>query len=174
MRYFIKKFSDPLGWQGVFGLALLILAGIFYTLALEPLDQETSFMRNRLKAAHSKAAMHARTFSLDDRQKELGFFFESLPVEADVTDVLASIYSLAEASGVAFNQAEYHLDDKDRPRLEYGIAFPVQSEYGKVRYFVSRVLAEHQAISLDQINFQRDKINDPILKTEIRFTLFLR
>lgn len=174
MKQQLNQLREQLGWQGMSGVILLILSGIFFIFALDPLEQETGFLRNRLKEAHSKAAMHSRTFSLGDQQKELGLFFESLPVEGDVTDVLASIYSIAEASGVEFKQADYHLEEKDRPRLEYGINFPVQGEYGKVRYFVSRVLAEHHAISLDQINFQRDRINDPMLKAEIRLTLFLK
>ena len=71
-------------------------------------------------------------------------------------------------------QAEYHLDEKSKPRLEYGMYFPVQGGYANIRQFVFRVLADHSAIALDQINFQRDKVNDSILKAEVRLTLFLR
>lgn len=174
MRKLFNQFREQLGWQGIAGIVLLALAGVFMILTLKPLELEIAFMHNHLDTARSKAAIQTRTFSLGGQQKELGVFFESLPVEQDVTDVLASIYSIAEASGVELKQAEYHLDDKDRPRLEYGMNFPVMGEYGKIRYFVSRVLAEHPVISLDQTNFQRDRINDPVLKAEIRLTLFLR
>lgn len=174
MKRLLDRFKEQLGWQGVSGVALLVLAGVFSVLVLDPLEQETGFMHGRLEDARSKAAMQARTFSLGDQQKELGRFFESLPAEQDVTDILAKVYAIAEACGIGFKQAEYHLETKDNPRLEYRITFLVQGDYGKVRYFVSRVLAEHPAISLDQIRFQRDKINDPLLKAEIRLTLFLR
>ncbi len=173
MNQLLIKIKEQLGWQGITGVLLLALAGTFLTLTLKPLEEETTFMHNRLDAARSKAAMHSRTFSLGDRQKELGLFFESLPLEQDVTDILASIYSVAEASGVEFKQADYQLNDKDTPRIEYGIVFPVQGDYAKIRLFVSRVLADHSAIALDQINFQRDKVNNPILKADIRMTLFL-
>lgn len=173
MRQLLKQFKEQLGWQGMAGIVLLALAGASWMLTLQPLERETAFMHSRMEVARSKAAIQTRTFSLGSRQKELGVFFESLPAEQDVTDVLASIYSVAEASGVELKQAEYHLDDKDSPRVEYRMVFPVQSEYGKIRLFVSRVLADHPAIALDRINFQRDRINDPILKAEIRLTLFL-
>lgn len=174
MKRFLEQFNEQLGWQGVAGVVLLVLAGGFSALALDPLEQETGFMRSRLEDAQSKAAMQARTFSLGDKQKELGLFFESFPAEEDVTDILAKICAIAEASGVGFKEAEYALEARDNPRLEYKVTFPVQGDYGRVRYFVSRVLAEYPAISLDQINFQRDRVNDPVLKAEIRLTIFLQ
>lgn len=174
MKQFIGQFSEQLGWQGMSGIVLLALAGAFQMLALKPLQQEVTFTRSHLDVAHAKTSMQSRTFSLGDRQKELGMFFDSLPAEEDVTDILASIYSVAEASGVELKQAEYHPDSNNKSRVEYGMVFPVQGEYAKIRYFVARVLADHPAIALDQVNFQRDKISDPILKAEIRFTLFLR
>lgn len=172
MRQIFNEFREQMGWQGMAGIVLLVLA-VALVPALKPLEKETMFMQSYLDAARSKTAMHTRTSSLGDRQRELGVFFDSLPTEQDVTDILASIYSVAEASGAEFKQAEYHLNDKGKPRVEYGIVFPAQGEYAKIRLFVSRILADNPAISLDQINFQRDKINNPILKAEIRLTLFL-
>jgi Tfp pilus assembly protein PilO len=174
MRELLNQIKNQLGWQGIVGVALFALAGFFMVFTLKPLELTSARMHSKLDAARSKAAIKTRTFSLDSRQKELELFFASLPAEQEVTDVLASIYSIAELSGVELKQAEYHLDDKNRPQLEYGMKFPVQGEYGKIRYLVSRVLAKHPAISLDKINFQRDKIDDPVLKAEIQLTLFLR
>ena len=174
MKQLFNQFREQLGWQGMSGIVLLALAGAFQMLALKPLQQEVMFMHSHLDAARAKTSMQSRTFSLGDRQKELGMFFDSLPAEQDVTDILGSIYSVAEASGVGLKQAEYHPDGNDKSRVKYGMIFPVQGEYAKIRYFVARVLADHHAIALDQISFQRDKISDPILKAEIRFTLFLR
>lgn len=131
-------------------------------------------MHSRLDATRANANAEAQTYNLGDRQKELGVFLDSLPDERDVTDILASIAVVAEASGVELKQAEYHLDNKNKPRVEYGLFFPVQGGYANIRHFVSRMLADHPAIALDQINFQRDRINDSILKAEIRLTLFLR
>jgi hypothetical protein len=174
MKRFFNQFKEQLGWQGMSGIVLLALAGAFQLLALKPLEQEVTFMRSHLDAALSETSIQSRTFSLGDHQKELGMFFDSLPDEEDVTDILASIYAVAEASGVGLKQAEYHPDREGKSRVVYGMVFPVQGEYAKIRYFVARVLADHPAIALDQINFQRDKISDPILKAEIRLTLFLR
>jgi Tfp pilus assembly protein PilO len=173
MRKQLIQLQEQLCWQGMSGLVLLALTGALHLLALQPLEQETAFMHSKLDATHSKANAQARTFDSGDRQQELGVFFDSLPDEEDVTDVLASISAAAEASKVELKQAEYRIGEKSMPRLEYGLYFPVQGGYANIRHFVFRVLADHPAMALDQISFQRDKVNDSALKAEIRFTLFL-
>lgn len=174
MRKQLIQLKEQLGWQGMSGLLLLLLTGALHILALQPLEQETAFMHSRLDAAHSKSNAQSKTFDSGDRQQELGAFFDSLPAEQDVTDILASISAVAEASKVELKQAEYRIDEKSKPRLEYGLYFPVQGGYANIRHFVFRVLADHPAMALDQINFQRDRVNDSVLKAEIRFSLFLR
>jgi hypothetical protein len=54
------------------------------------------------------------------------------------------------------------------------MVFPVQGEYANIRFFVFRVLSDHPAIALDQMNFKRDKVNDSMLKAEIKLTLFFK
>lgn len=174
MKQIFRQFREQLGWQGISGIVLLALVGAFQMLVLRPLEQEVIFMRSHLDKTHLKSSMQSRTYSLGNRQKELDVFFDSLPAEQDVTDVLGAIYSVAEASGVVLKQAEYRPESNNKSRVEYGMVFPVQGEYAKIRYFVARVLADHPAIALDQINFQRDKISDPVLKAEIRMTMFLK
>lgn len=174
MKQQLIQFREQLGWQGMAGIVLLGLVGMFQMLALQPLQQEVAFMRSHLDAARTKTSMQGRTLSLGERQNELGMFFDSLPAEQDVTDTLASIYAIAEASGVSLKQAEYHPDMHNKLWTEYGMDYPVEGEYAQIRYFVARVLADHPAIALDQIDFQRDKISDPVLKAHIRFTLFLQ
>lgn len=174
MKQMLNQFREQLAWQGISGLFLLLVVFLLHASALKPLEEETSFIHRKVDAARSKSSMQGRNYSSIDRQKELGEFFESLPSEEDVTDILATIYSVAEASKVGFKQAEYHLDDKDKRRREYRIVFPVQGEYANIRFFVFRVLSDHPAIALDQMNFKRDKVNDSMLKAEIKFTLFLK
>jgi len=173
MKQQLNQFREQMGWQGKVGIVLLSLAGIFQMLALQPLQQEVAFMHNHLDAAQAKISMQSRTLNLGDHQNELGMFFASMPGEQDVTDTLASIYAVAEASGVSLEQADYHPDMHYKLWTEYGMDYPVRGEYAQIRYFVARVLADHPAIALDKVSFQRDKSSDPVLKAQIRFTLFL-
>lgn len=174
MNRIISQMKEQLGWQGMSGLVLLILAGAFLTLSLDPLEEETAMMRGRIEAVRGKGAGDGKPFGTGDRQDELASFYESLPEEGEVTDMLASVYAVAEAASVELKQAEYHLDDKDSPRVEYVVNFPMRGEYTRIRAFLSRVLADNPAMALDQISFQRDRIGDGVLNANVKMTLFIR
>lgn len=174
MRQALEQMRAQFGWQGVAGLILLALAGAFNFLALQPLEQQTMFVHSSIEQARTKATSRARPNGLAGRQYELERFFDSLPAEQDVTDILAKIYLVAEASGVAIKQEDYHLEAKDSPRVEYVMIFPVKGEYVNIRAFLARVLADHPALALDGISFHRDKIDDSTLNADIRLTLFLK
>lgn len=174
MKKQLLQLREQLGWQGATGLLLLALVAALQILSLKPLEEETAFINKKVDAAREKSSRQGKSFGSMDKQKELGEFFESLPAEKDVTDILAMIAAVAEASRLELKQADYQLDDKNRKRLEYRMVFPVQGEYANIRFFVFRVLSDHPAIALDQVSFKRDKVNDSVLKAEIKFTLFLK
>ncbi len=174
MRQQLSQLKEQLGWQGVSGIVLLALAGAFHALSLQPLEQEVSYIHSRLDAVSSKSKGAAAPQNSGNRQNELRAFFDSLPREEDVTDILASISEVAEASQIEFKRAEYQPGEKGKTQMEYGLVFPVKGGYANIRHFVFRILADHHALALDQINFRRDAVNDSMLNAEIRFTLFLR
>jgi Tfp pilus assembly protein PilO len=170
----LKQIKEELGWQGMSGIALLLLAGVFFTFSLNPLEQQNAKMRSQLEAAHPKSSNGAGAFGAGDQQQETEAFFDSLPEENDVTDTLAKIYAIASRTGVELKQVGYRLDDKDSPRVEYGMSFPMTGDYARIRAFLSGVLTNNPAVSLDQVNFQRERISDTTLKADVRMTIFLR
>lgn len=168
----IEQLKTQLGWQGSTGVLLLLLTWTLHLGVLQSLEQETDYLRNRIDQGQSQKVSRI-TGLAGHRQDELEQFYDSLPVERDVTDILADIAVVADASGVELKQAEYHLSESGKSAQEYALYYPVQGGYANIRHFVLRVLADHPALALDQVGFQRDKINDPILKADIRFTIFL-
>ncbi len=170
----ISEAKEQLGWQGRYGIVLLALAGVFHQVVVAPLEQDASLMRIRMDAARAKAGIGHGLSGAANRQEELAAFYASLPNEKDVTDVLGSIYATAEAYGVQLSEASYHLEDKDRPRIEYSLNFPISGEYVQIRRFVFRILASYHAIALDQIDFQRAKIGEATLKANVKMTLFIQ
>jgi len=173
MNRLIDQLRHQLGWQGKSGIAILLLAALFLNLLLNPLERETLVMRSHLDAARAKSGGEHHAIA-GGRQQELAEFFDSLPEQKDVTDTLASIYAISEAAGVELKQADYHLEDRDAPRIEYTMNFPVRGEYPRIRAFIHSVLANNPAMALDQITFQRDKIGDAALNANVRLTLFLK
>lgn len=174
MNRLIKQLIEELGWQGISGITLLLLAAAFLPLKLNPLEQQTTLMRSQLEAARTKSGNGSQAFGAGDRQQELAAFYDSLPEEKDVTDTLAVIHSVAGVTGVELQQAEYHLDNKDPMQLEYGISFPVTGDYPRIRAFLSGMLSNNPALSLDQVTFQRDRVGDATLHATVKMTLFLK
>jgi Tfp pilus assembly protein PilO len=170
----VMQLREQLGWQGLAGLMLLLLILVFQVSILKQVQDETALMHRKVDVAHSKTIRVGPNIQSMGKQKDLENFIESLPGEEHITDVLAMIYSVAEASRVELKQAEYQLDDANATHMEYRMVFPVQGEYANIRFFVFRVLSDHPSIALDQMNFRRDKVNDSLLKAEIKFTLFLK
>jgi hypothetical protein len=174
IRRLIKDARDQLGWQGVTGIGLLLFAGVFLQVALNPLEQETTIIHARLQTARSDSRDGAQAFAGSDRQRELARFFAALPQEKDVTDTLAVIYDVAQKAGLRVQHAEYHVDNSNSSELCYQMNFPMQGEYPRIRAFLSRVLADNPALALDHISFRRDHIGDTTMNADVRFTLFLR
>ena len=56
------------------------------------------------------------------------------------------------------------MDEKDKPRIEYVMDFPMRGEYARIRLLVSHILAKHPYLALDQIDFKRDHISDATLQ----------
>lgn len=172
MNKLINQAREQLGWQGLAGVALLLVAWGFLNFALNPLEQETAQLSGNADLGHSNSGGYAG--GSGGSQEDLETFFDSLPREKSITDVLAKIDATAEAAHVSFKQADYTLDNKDSPLVEYVIDFPVKGEYPQIRAFLSSVLAGNPAMALDQVSIRRDKIGESILNANIKLTLFLR
>ncbi|HEY5993295.1 MAG TPA: hypothetical protein VIU46_01720 [Gallionellaceae bacterium] len=173
IKKLLQDAKEQLGWQGKYGIALLVFAGAFHAFTIAPLERQNLDMHNRIDASRDSNVAGGEPFSSGNRIRELGTFYDSLPAEKDVTDIMGAIYGNADAYGVQLKEASYHLVDKDGSR-EYVMDFPMIGEYARVRLFVSHILAKHPYLALDQIDFRREKISDAKLKANVRFTLFLR
>ncbi len=174
MNHAMTQAMKQLGWQGMAGVALLLVAALFQNFSLQPLEQETSHLRERINAAKGRTSGDKNFRPAGDRQQELEAFYDALPEERDVTDILAKIHVTGEAAGVELKQAEYHLENKGTSHVEYVMNLPIRGNYSQIRALLARVLADNPAMALDQFTLQRDKIGDGILNANVRLVLFLR
>lgn len=169
MRKLWQDAKVQMGWQGMAGVVLLAMAGVLHLLVIAPLESQTGRMQHRMDAAQSASGGQDH-----GTQERVGKFYRDMPREKDVTDVMASIYTAADASGVKLMEASFHLENNDGPVIGYVMDFPMTGSYADIRMLVSRVLGNDRYIALDQMDFKRDRISDSTLRTNVRFTLFLR
>ncbi len=156
-----------LGWPGVSGLVLLAAAAGFYQGQLQPLEQRLA----AIKGGQDESLLLERERS-EAQLPRVDAWQQQLPDAQQALDMLAKIYLLAEDSGVEYKQAKYHLITE--PGREYRLTIPAEGEYKNLRYFVSRVLLEMPAVSLDAFSIKREQVTERRLQADIRLTIFLR
>jgi hypothetical protein len=160
------KLQRALGPLGTGALLLLVLAGFFHLLVLQPLEAKNE----RLSSALSRS--DGRTPAQGANGDKVAALYQFLgDKEQATTDSLAKLYAAGKATGVELQSASYRAQ-KAAGRIErYEIVLPVSGTYTQVRDFLGRALAEVPALSLDQMTLRRESRNQAEVQAELRLTL---
>ena len=88
---------------------------------------------------------------------------------------MSRLYQAAEKQQLVLYQGEYHLlhDKRGGPAM-YEIELPVKASYTQLRHFIAQALSDIPSLALDDVSFKRQKIDDPMLDAQLKFTLYLR
>jgi Tfp pilus assembly protein PilO len=158
----------------VVGAALLLLAGICYAAAVHPLREELAELRGRAEAQQQKlrsgalAAAPARA-SVEEQLRTFHAFFpraESAPLW------LETLHALGEGYGLQIRSGEYRLERRpDSQLLRYHVTLPVSGSYTQVRQFITHVLQDMPAASLDDVQLRRDPAVTDRVEARLRFSL---
>ena len=169
------QLRQKLGWQGMTGVVLLLVAYAFYIAVLEPMELRAGQAREQAGTPGQRAALNAqmREATLKSPAAMLEKFYAFFADSQGVSGKLAKIHSLAQAGGLELKQGEYKLQrDKDARIVQYMITLPVSGGYTQIRTFTARVLSDIPTAALDQIRFERKLAGDPNVEAEIKFTLY--
>jgi hypothetical protein len=162
----IAQLQNFLGPIGMGAALLLVLAGFFHLLVLQPLEAKNE----RLTSAFSRG--QGRTSAQGTNGDKVAALYQFLgDKEQATTDSLAKLYAAGKATGVELQSANYRAQ-KAAGRIErYEIVLPVSGTYAQVRDFLGRALAEVPALSLDQMTLRRESRNQAEVQAELRLTL---
>jgi Tfp pilus assembly protein PilO len=162
--------SRDVGGVGLAALGLLAGALLFLLLVLQPLEARKDLLKERLVARGNSAAAGS---SVAQTAEKLGALYAFLETRDEPTQLLAKLHGAGAAAGVELRAAEYRLQ-KTGARIErYEITLPVTGTYAQIRSFIGRALSEIPALSLDQVNFRRQRVDDTQVQAEMRVTLHL-
>jgi Tfp pilus assembly protein PilO len=147
-----------------------------YFSAVQPAQQ-------RLDAAHQSAVslqariakagltLHESARPLDE---QLDAFYRSFPGEQEATDWIGKIAAIAERDGLSLQQAEYKADrDKAGKLTRLQMNLPLKGNYETLRKFLSDLHAEIPIVSLEQVQFERQKVGDSLVDAKLRLVIFL-
>lgn len=159
------------GPQLLLALALLLLGAsaalhgvVLPSLAQQAEAASAAAERRVVRRSEDPAAAAARELKDFYRHVDAG----SLP------DQLAQLHGVARATGIVMRQGEYRLLREGDARLRrYQVMLPVRGSYRGVRQFVTASLRTLPNAALEQVSFQRPRIEDGEVEAQLRLTIYL-
>jgi hypothetical protein len=162
---------DHAGARLLGGLAVVLLgvAATLHLAVLPPLQARLDRLLAEAATARPLAAGPA-----EDAGRQLQTFYRHFGNGDTLPDHLARLYQVARSTGITLRQAEYRLvRERDSHLKRYQIVLPIQGSYPSVRLFVSATLEALPNAALDQVSFERRRIDDRSVDAQVRLTLYL-
>lgn len=169
----IHRLASGLGISGILGLGLLAFSAAFYASTLAP-------ERSRLEELRLEAAQRERKRPpmLEEdpaySREALGAFYSFFPPSDHLVDQIRKIYDAAERQSVQLEQGDYRASKDSMGRLvRYQISLPLKGSYTQVRKFVAAALQDLPNLSLESIQFERQRVGDPVVEAKVRLVMYL-
>ena len=164
----LYRLRDEIGMAGVAALALLVAAGAFMALVLQPMKAE-----NRVLEARAGISRDLATVSGVNAAEKVASVYEYLEKPEGTTDWLAKLYAIGRATGVELKSATYKTQNAAGRLSRYEIVLPLAGSYTQMREFLKRSLAEIPVLSLDQITLKRENRREGAVQAELHLTLHM-
>lgn len=149
---------------------LLLAAGLLHGQLIGPALARLAALEHAASVSIGRATAQRP----DTPERQLDAFYSQFPRSDVVPAHLSKLFALAQSHGITLQQGEYRLiRDRDARVARYQMVLPVQGPYVKVRRFVSAALFAMPSAALDQIGFERKRLDDGQVDAQLRFTLYL-
>ncbi len=164
--------AAKLGWPGALGASLLVFAGSFYFSALRSQQAQLEAVQQEIFAAGQAVSAH-KAAPLDPEGK-LVAFYGLFPRPADLPDLLEKVFASAKKQGLRLEQGEYRVQSGNPGDLiQFRLALPVRGSYAQIRKFIAEAMGEVSALSLEGIEFERQKVDDGQVDAKVKFAVYL-
>lgn len=176
LRYPMRRWGSWLGWPGAIGAGGLAMCLALYFLAVQPAQQNLERVRLSASSLHDKISRADQALNDGERplDEQLAAFYRIFPNEQAAPDWVGKIAAIAQRDGLNLQQVEYKADpDKAGKLLRLQMSLPLSGDYQTIRRFLSNLRAEIPIVSLEQVQFERQKIGDPLVEAKVRLVIFL-
>lgn len=173
----LREAGGPLGGAGLAGVLLLALAVAWHAGRVVPQERELAALQAEAGALQSRLRSGKSLGPRSDESsaEQLAAFYAYFPPSADAPALLGKIHAAAAANGITLRSGEYRMERNNDQRLaRYVVTLPIAGSYAQVRRFVSQVLAEVPAASVEEIQMRRESIAATTLEVKVRLSLYLR
>jgi Tfp pilus assembly protein PilO len=171
-----RRWTGLFGWPGAAGAGVLAASLAFHFSAVQPAQQRLDSALADARSlderiAHAGQILRRGTLPLD---QQLAAFYRIFPSERDATVWIGKIAAIARRDGLSLQQADYKTERDPTGRLtRLRMSLPLQGEYPTIRRFLSDLRAAIPIVSLEQVQFERQKVGDPQVEAKVSLVIFL-
>ena len=164
-----------LGWPGILGLGLLVFVCGFYFSTLPAEQSRLDDLRQQIaKAREQRAAPANDAGAPTSPADKLAAFYGFFPRPTDLPDLLGKVFAAGKGQGLQLERGEYRVvRDTAGGLTQFQLTLPVRGTYPQIRKFVDGAMAEVSTLSLDSIQFDRQKVGDPNVDAKVKLIVYL-
>ncbi len=171
-RHWVRLF----GWPGVLGVGLLAICHAFYLGAIRPAQANLEGARQNAVSIQERLSHAAKDFAQSDLtpEEQLAQFYRIFPNEKNLLPWLEKVFVVAQRQGLKLDQGEYKVT-KDRvgKLTRFQMTLPIKSEYPQIRKFLNQLRAEIPIMAMEQLQFERQRVNDSTVDARVVLDLYL-
>ena len=176
LRWIKRRGPGLLGWPGAAGVGLLSLCLALYFSAILPVRDELASARHSvlsLQEQMNQGGPWAKTRQRSP-EEQLAGFYGMFPDSSHLPASLEKIFALAQSQGIGLDKGEYKvIRSKEGNLVSFQVIFPVKGEYLQIRKYLMALTASIPVLSLQQVQFKRQNIGDPVVEANIKLALYL-
>ncbi len=167
--------AASLGWPGMLGLGLFVLIGGFYLSTFRAEQSRLDDLRQQIaKAREQRAAPGAEAGAPASAADKLAAFYGFFPRPTDLPDLLHKVFAAAKAQGLKLEHGEYRVVKDNAGALnQFQLTLPVQGTYPQIRKFVDGAMAQVSTLSLDSVQFERQKVGDALVEAKVKLVVYV-
>ena len=160
---------------GKLGIVVLFVGVIMFFLIIRPQQHEANALKAEAQKVKARvdASKLAKT-AAPSLQTRLTHFYQRFPAASTAPDLLDKIYTSAKTQNLSLEQGEYRWVHQDNDKLmRFEAVLPVKGSYVQIRKFLNQLLVELPNLTVDDISFQRQRVSDAIVQSQIKVSLYL-
>lgn len=172
----LRRSLRALGWSGVLAIAVLASAPVFYFSVIHAAQERLDLARHKAIALNRQLAPAAMALKLkaDTPAAQLAQFYKRFPAEGASPEWLEKLVAVAQSRGLSLNEGEYKVTREKAGRLlRFHMTLPLKGEYPQIRKFLAALPGELPVVALENVQFERQKVADPIVEVSVKLILFL-
>ncbi len=171
-----QRWLKLFGWPGIVGAGLLAMCPAFYFSTIKPAQANLTTAQQSAMSVHERVKLAASGLAHNEMApaEQLAEFYRVFPDDKNMLPWLEKIFALAHGNGIELDRGEYKLIHERIAKLtRFQITLPVRSEYPQIRKFLNSLQAEAPVVSIEHLQFERQKTDTPLVEAKIVLALYL-